>query len=299
MMTIHRPQAPYFNWYATGKSPIPRYHLDQPIIDAQLDALLAVGADGISLSPLLMENAASLGMSDEFIDWRDGALTPQMEQNLELLLRRIKSKGFNFVQIAPQFYGPNDFRKWPVFNEGRYQHNWNFIFRLWNFLRQIRLPFLIDACTEFNGPYSAAYTKRLWDDATTEFYPGGAPVWDVTMSFIPSASYADVADAFQGNVPMYLVPHPYTNEGDSFYNLLKGIQAGLAAVGIPPSTWIFGETDTLRSADVKYTEQCQRFIVDYHQPIERVCPWQVGVSSPPNVNVDPACVPPVVSEAWI
>jgi len=247
---------------------------------------------------MLMENATALGMTDQFIDWRDGQLTLQMEQNLELFLRRIKDKGFNFVQIAPQFYGPNDFRQWPVWNETRYQQNWNFIFRLWNFLRKIGLPFLIDVCAECNADYHAQYVKRIWVDATLEFYPGGAPVWDVTMSFIPS-NYAQVADAFQGNVPMYLVPHPYTNEADTFYDLLVGIHSGLSAAGVPNNIWIFGETNTLRTVDAKYSADCQRFIVDYHQPVERVCPWQVGVTSPPNVNVDPACVPPVVSESWI
>ena len=145
-MTVQRPQAPWFICHQANKGVIARYHLDTVEIDSQLAALRAAGADGVSLSPWLMQGAPALGTADEYLDWVNGALVPQMQANLTNLLAKIKSVGFNFVLVAPQFYGQHDFRQWAAFDNGLYGQNWNFIASLPAMCDAAGLPYLMDVC---------------------------------------------------------------------------------------------------------------------------------------------------------
>src|SRR5690242_12528757 len=111
MLTAYR-QAPYLIEHAPGMGSIARYHLDSAQVDARLALLRAAGADGISLSLWLRKNAVALGLADTYLEWSGGQLAPLMLQNLVGVLASIKRHGFNFVQLAPQFYAENDFRKW-------------------------------------------------------------------------------------------------------------------------------------------------------------------------------------------
>jgi hypothetical protein len=287
MLTAARPFAPYFISHAPGKGVVARYHLDQAVIDGQLADLRAAGADGISLSLWLY---AGVGVNDQFLDWSGGQLAPQMQANLVALLERIKAYGFSWVQIVPQFYGVNDFRNaWTAdFMTTRYPENSGFLFSLPALLNSIGLPYLIDLCAEVtNGPYP----QRLWIDWTCWFWPDGVPCWDATMSFLPdAASIAALPSVFSGNPPAILAPHIYGADPQKVYD-------GLQAAGLGGRPWVLGEDYTLTPADHAFAEARRRFVITTKQPILRVCPWPVELSTPAGTPI--AVIPQVGGAPWI
>lgn len=307
-MIAARPQAPYFIEHEAGKGVVARYHLDTAEIESQLAALRAAGADGISLSLWLMQSAGSLGAGDEYLEWSGGALIPQMQANLVNLLKSIKTHGFNWVQIAVEFYGPNDPREnpWPSGDLSQappyYAENWAFLSALPALCDAAGLPYLIDVGPEFNDKWESdpalngqpnvglqLYTKRTWIDTTCTFAPNGVPCWNFSMSFIPG-NYDVLAQAFQGNPPEILLPHIYRGEQQQVYDALS--TAGLA--GHP---WIFGECFSLtQPSDSSVAADVASFVVATKQPIMRVCPWPVDPRTPQGTSI--AVIPQVFSQPW-
>jgi hypothetical protein len=289
MLTTAYRQAPYFIFHAPGKGAIARYHLDTAVIESQLSNLRDSGADGISLSLWLMKDVVKLGMSDTFLDWNGGQLTTQMQFNLTEIFASLKSHGFNWVQIVPQFYGPNDFRQWPSWNETLYLENKNFLFGLPDLLNQAGLPYLIDLCAEVtNGPYP----QRLWIDWTCWFWPDGVPCWDATMSFLPDpASIAALPSVFSGNYPVILAPHIYGYDPQKVFDSVN-------AAGLGGRPWILGEDYSLAPTDTAFAAARRQFIATTKQPIMRVCPWPVTLRTPVGTQIDSACVPAIFSQPW-
>lgn len=299
-MLTQRPAAPYFINHAPGMGVIARYHLDKATIDSQL-ASIRTATDGISLSLWLMKGAVALGAGDQYLDWSGGQLTPQMQANLINLLASIKTRGFNWVQIAPQFYGANDPRQqaWVDPQPSYYVENWQFIASLPAMCEAAGLEYLIDVCPEVNDVYLTnpglqSYAKRLWVDVTSWFYPNGRPCWNFSMSFIPS-NLSVLISVFQGNWPEILLPHVYTNEGGGLGAELSWL-IGQIPAGIRP--WILGETDTLQPGDEAVAQQLAAFIETTKQPIIRVCPWPVTPRTATGVQIDAAVVPQIAPVVW-
>jgi hypothetical protein len=310
-VTAAHPQAPYLLYYQLGKSVIARYHIDTAEIDAKAAELRAAGADGFSLSLWLQKDAVALGASDTFLDW-DGAgnLAPQMQANLVAFLGKMKSLGFNFVQLAPQFYGENDFRQWGknpdgslLFKQDKANGNWNFLASLPGLCQAAGLDYLIDGCAEVNGAdgsVASYYAKWLWTNITCWFYEGGVPCWKFTFSFLPDPeSIAGLPNLFRGvnsdgpvNAPVYMNPHLYGADPQVVYD-------ALAANGLGGHHWFIGEDYSLPLAsDTDVPKKLRQFVVATKQPIERVCPWPVTTRTPEGTMIDAACVPPVFSQPW-
>lgn len=294
-MTTQSPQAPWFIECEPGKGVIARYNTDdaERIIAPTLNALHTAG-DGISLSPWLMQGATTNGAGDAFLDWdpSTGRLVPAMEDNLIELLGDIRTLGFNWVQVAPQFYAP-DPRKVGM---DAFGPCWLFMSWLHDQLQKMRMPFLIDAVPEFNDVYSAnpgfaSYVRAIWDNVTVTSAPGGIPCWDYSMSFIPS-NLACLADAFQGNWPAILLPHCYSNE-PTLSDALRTVDGALRS---NVWNWIIGETDTLQPGDEPIAKQLVDFVAYTKQRIMRVCPWPVTPRTAAGVQLD--VFPPIVSQPW-
>lgn len=295
-MTTQSSQAPWLIECEPGKGVIARYATDdaERIITPTLSKMHADGADGISLSPWLMQGAVANGAGDAFLDWNPatGRLVPEMEDNLIELLGDIRTLGFNWVQIAPQFYSP-DPRKVGM---DAFQPCWLFIAWLHQQLQSMRMPFLIDACTEFNDVYPtnapfAEYVRAMWDNVTATSAPNGIPCWDYTMSFIPGPNLSCLSSAFQGNWPAILMPHCYSNEP----TLADALQAVWNAVPTW-SQWIIGETDTLQPGDEPIAQQLVDFVTATKQRIMRVCPWPVTPRTGAGVQLD--VFPPIAGQPW-
>lgn len=310
-MTAAYPQAPYLICIQQGKHVIARYHLDTAEIDAAAAKLLAAGADGLSLSLWLRKNAVALGLGDQYLDWDGmGALVPQMQANLVAFLASMKRIGFNFVQIVPQFYGPNDFRQWGknpdgslVFKQAEANGNWTLVVLLAALCQAAGLNYLIDGCAEVaaaDGSVSSYYAKWLWTNITAWFYPEGVPCWNFTMSFLSDVqSIAGLPDLFRGvnpggpvNAPVYLNPHIYGADPQAVYD-------ALATAGLGGHHWFVGEDYSLtQPADSSFVDKRRQFVIKTKQPIVRICPWPVDPRTPAGTMIDLACVPPVFSQPW-
>lgn len=292
--------APYFICHEQGKGVIARYNSDTAEIEAQLAALRASGADGISLSPWLMPGADN----QLFLDWSSGQLAAQNQSNLLALISSIKMHGFNWIQVAPQFYGvANDFRQWMQWDEARYLENRKFIFSLSDWLLASGLPYLIDACAEVNAGDGSQYAKRLWTDITSWFYPDGAPCWNFSMSFLPdAASIAGLPSLFRGldqggpvNAPVFLVPHIYRNEQQACYDALQASPAW----DLHTRPWIIGECFSLTEpSDVAVAQGWRDFVVSTKQLIYRVCPWPQDPRTPPENKTAVLVIPQNGGAGW-
>lgn len=308
MLTQHS-AAPYLICHAPGRGVIARFHQDETDILNVVDRLIKGGSDGISLSPWLMRNARASGAGDTFLDWQDGELLLDVQQNLARLLKALKQRGINWVQIAPQFYGPNDPREnaWPSGDIAQappyYAENWQFLASLPAVFDAAGLHYLIDICPEVNDVYRSdpalqgkpniglqCYAKRLWVDATSWFYPNGRPPWNLCMSVIPGQTIDVLTEVEQGNPAPILNVHVYSNYPG-------GLAAGLSSVAtaIPGRDVVVGETSTLRPGDEAVGEQLATAVEGKPKlRVVRVCPWPIGTDwklGDPQITLAPPLTP--------
>lgn len=294
-------QSPYFIEHEQGKGVIARFHLDTAEITTQLSALRSAGADGISLSPWLMQGAVANGAGDSFLDWdpSTGRLAAQAESNFLSLLHLIAQSGFHFIQVAPQFYAP-DPRKvgLSAFTACALFMDW-----LTGYLDSLRIPYLIDLVPEFNDVYKtnpgfAQYVRAMWARGTLLQAPNALPCWRYSMSFIP-ANMDCLTDAFQGNPPAILLPHVYTNEPGyaSFLDCLKSVNVQLCNLGLSSQDVMYGETDTLpEDIQSAYANMLVSFVQTTKRRVLRVCPWPVTPVDAMGVQM--SVWPQIVSRAW-
>ena len=297
-MLTASPAAPYLLCHAPNLGAIPRYHLDTAAVDAVLDSLKAGGADGISLSPFFLRDAAASGNQDLFLDPDQ----PQSTTNLTALVATIRAKGFNWLQFAPQFYGPNDPRQNP-YSDNLFQQNWNLIVQLMELGEAFGRPFLVDVCPEVNGGGPGIgcywresadfrrYATNLWIDSTAAYYPNGRPAFAVSMSFIPDNLDA-LPDIFLGNPPAILVPHIYRGEQQAVFDAIK-------AAGLGGRHWVVGECMSLTGPeDQPILYDWASFIESTKQPVQRFCPWQIDPRVPRGSAIQISVTPPAAPWRW-
>lgn len=290
--------APYLIFHAPGQGAIARYHLDKAQIDGILDDLHGSGAEGISLSPWVMQDARKLGTDGQFLDWWGDS---QAQANFANLLLTIKEKGFNFVQVAPQFYGATNPRE--VGFDQSFQPNWNAIVGMTYACQSSGLDWLIDVCPEVNSgapnvaccykevPEFKRYVDELWVNVTGAFYPNARPCWRFSMSFIPGNAEV-LTEAFQGNVPVVLVPHIYRGEQQRVHD-------DLVEQGLGGRLWLIGECMSLtRVEDEQIARDWAGWIERTRQPVVGFCPWPIDPRVPVGSDVQISVVPPAGVERW-
>lgn len=297
-MLTQRGPAPYLIDHAPGRGAIARFDQDTVQIIQVLDMLKASGADGISLSLWLWEG---IGDNDQYLDWTPaiGLIVPKMEANLVGLLKAIAER-FNWIQVAPQFYDPDQARvaktgnqSWPR-NVGMdaFDSNWLFMYWLYTQLDSLGIDFMIDAVPEFNDVYLGnpgfqQYVKAMWDNVTLTSAPGGIPCWRYSMSFV-MANWAALVDAFQGNIPGFLLPHPYSGD-------LVSLEGNLSAKGLGGIPWIAGEDFTLQAGDEATVQKWVSFVQQTHQRVMRVCPWPIPTTWKDGESF---LAPPLAPKLW-
>lgn len=290
---------------------VAQYHIptSRAIIDSQMAQMRASGMASIGL-PLLLMSGASDGL---YIDWSGGWFAPQMAANFEALLATIKSLGFRFVLVAPQFWGAHNFREWTTWNDNLTSEIWNFLANMYGALGACGMDFFLDLCAEgileetSTGAAMANQMSRLlWTNGTCTWWPDGVPAQDIGISFIPTpANIAMMPKVFCGvniggpaNWPGRHCPHPYPPEGGwaTMHDQLVGVQDCLRSAGAPDRPWILSETYTLvQPEDDAIAADVHRAVVDRGILIDRIFQWPVTPRTALNVSVE---VVPTMYQYW-
>lgn len=291
----------YFNYAPqpdgiSGKGPVPNYHIasERAIIDGQLDAMRESGQESIQLL-LMLKQGANDGL---YIPWSGGAPNPQCVLNLILLLNTIEAKGFRWVGIVPEFWGVNDFRQGgsAIINpDGTLNQNTLYgehyaVLKLFRSLLVDRqFDYCIDLCAEADtSDLTTQVAQLLWTWWTGEFWEGGAPCWDATISFVGNdpTAIANASTIFRGTDPNGPVNWPARMNFHVYQigDLTRCVGDAMAA-GWPGGNVIQGECYTLTQPDdQKYAQDCRQQVLDHKILLERVIQFPVTPRDPQGVS---------------
>jgi hypothetical protein len=241
-------------WYALAN-----YDADSVTIDAALNQLYQNGQRKLRLpifhNTLGFDCTGPLGTRSTQLLSAGGGLTWQCSQNLQGLLAKIASLGFEEVEVGFFPSGPNHPGSWPAawylnpYYLNLSQENWNLIAGLVPLLNASGLDYKIDLMNEGIPNYAAnnrawkqaqqgwlTYVQWLWNNYRSVFGISRTVGYSVAAGGGGYAEY-NLADVYGWTFPPVFDIHIYDDPVGTYLSVWDTLQARGQTQG-----WIIGET---------------------------------------------------------